>query len=144
MSRARQPRRTSASRPRRHSHRGRNLRYGLGLLGLIGFLFGMALQAHELDQLQSERTRLAQQSAHEEDEYRRLIVKWYRATRRDRILPRAFAELSLAEPGPEDKEVVALRVAPEPGSPQGLLHQLRRGLDRYGEIRSAVAGEDAP
>ena len=53
-------------------------------------------------------------------------------------------ELALGESSPDDKEVVALRVVSPPTAPQGFLDQLRRGLDRYGEIRSAVAGEDTP
>jgi hypothetical protein len=39
---------------------------------------------------------------------------------------------------------VALRVEPPADAPRGFLQQLRHGLDRYGEIRSAVAGEDGP
>jgi len=144
MSRTHPQSATPTSRPRRRTGRGRNARYALGLAAALGILFVMALQAHQLDQLQRERTRLSQELSYEEDAYQRLVADWYGATRRDRIVPRAKAELGLEEPSGDEKEVVALRVEPEPVPPSGLLEQLRRGLDRYGEIRSAVAGEDAP
>jgi hypothetical protein len=144
MSRTHPQRSNPASRPRRRTARTRNARYALGLVAALGILFVMALQAHQLDQLQRKRTRLSQELTYEADAYQRLVAQWYHATRRERVMPRAKAELGLEEPQGDEKEVVALRMEPEPDPPNGMLEQLRRGLDRYGEIRSAVAGEDAP
>ena len=70
-----------------------------------------------------------------------MLARWLSATRRDRVVARATAELGLVEPGLEEKAVVVLP-AGDGGDPRHpLLEKLARGLDRYGAVPMASAKE---
>jgi hypothetical protein len=107
----------------------------------LGVLFLMAWQAHEVADLQRLRTELQQRVNHDQDELSRLRVAWYRATRREVVIERAEREIGLAEPGPDEREVVAIRWLTPPRRESTLFARLREGLDRYGEIPGAWAEE---
>lgn len=132
---------SSTSRPGRNVRRWASLRSALLLAATLGVLFLMAWQAHEVAELQRLRTELQQRVTHDQDEMSRLRVAWYRATRREVVVERARREMNLAEPGPDEREVVAIRSL-APSRPQATLFaRLREGLDRYGEVRGAWAEE---
>jgi len=114
----------------------------LGLLVGLGSLFAMAWNTHLIHEYEADLARLTAQRAFEQDELRRCQVTWHRETRRDRIVPRAQTELGLHEVEPSAREVVMLRSTEGgEGGPAWLRH-IARGLDRYGEVDGAFAGEE--
>jgi len=128
-------------RPRGRRGRPSTPLLGLGLLVGLGSLWLMAWNTHRIQVLEAEEVRLSAERAFQQDELRRKQVRWYRLTQRDRIVPRAVAELGLVEPEPGDRQVVALRWDESGREGPAWLRHLARGLDRYGDVDGAFAGE---
>lgn len=112
-----------------------------GLLVGLGSLWLMAWNTHRIQVLEAEEVRLTAERSFQRDELRRLQVRWYRLTQRERIVPRAIAELGLAEPAPADRQVIALRWEDRGDEGPAWLRHLARGLDRYGDVDGAWADE---
>ena len=136
-------RRTQRSRSRR-SFLPRSVLIACGAFFGIFLMLGVSWQAHRCAELRRDCSRLERTLRFEEDQQRRLRGQWHDATSRERIVLRAFEELGLAEHRVEQKELVAFAEPVELGTGGAFLRSVRDGLDRYGTIGSAAAGEERP
>ncbi len=129
------------TRPRRRRRRVALRSTALLAVALVT-LFMACWGANRVETLQRRRTRLRKELVFQRDEYRRLMASWLKATERERIVPRAEAELALVEPTASDQQILVLA----PGSPSDtehpLIDYLARAFGRYGEVADAVAKEE--
>jgi hypothetical protein len=129
------------TRPRR-AHSLRALRYTAILMTLLASLFMACWGANRVEQLERRKTELQRQLEFEGDEYRRLLSEWLRATSRDEVVGRAQRELALQIPTRSEREILVLpSTGDELNPPHPLLDHLARSLDRYAQIRGALAKE---
>lgn len=115
------------------------------LLACITTLLALSVQTQICSDLRSQRSALQRQRQFETDRHLQLLARWQAATTRERIVPRAIAELGMVDHPTESKEIVALRRAGgEEPTPASFAQRVRESLDRYGNVSTAAAEDGEP
>jgi hypothetical protein len=120
----------------------RSLATGAPALVVVGFalLFLIGWQTHRCEALRHQSMLLRRDAEYRAAQLQRLQARWHSATARPTIVARAERELGLVPVSVATEDVLVL--GPERSESQSeLLARVRRGLDRYGRVTDALAGE---
>jgi hypothetical protein len=109
--------------------------FGFGLLFLIGW------QTHRCEALRRQSMQLRRESEFRAAQVQRLQARWHTATSRTTIVARAERELGLKPAPVSADDVLVLQTPDRSAARSELLARVRRGLDRYGRVSEALAGE---
>jgi len=128
---------------RKPAFRMRSLLAPTLLLGCIATLLALSVQTQVCSDLRSRKSALQRQRQFEIDRHLQLLAQWQAATKRERIVPRAIAELGMVDHPTESKEIIALRRgdAASDRAPS-FAQRVRESLDRYGNVPAAAAEEE--